>query len=182
MTLDANETAQTFIAKARSLLVGEYLPKIERCLEELSEEAVWWRANPESNSIGNLLLHLAGNVRQWIVSGIGGAPDARIRQQEFDAQSGIARAQLLARLRQALMDVDDVLAAFDPSRVLEERRIQGYDVVVLEALFHVVEHFAMHTGQIILLTKMLKGADLKFYEFSSGNPKPDWGQSTDESV
>jgi uncharacterized damage-inducible protein DinB len=182
MTPDVNETAQAFIAKARSLLSGEYLPKIERCLEELSEEAVWWRANPESNSIGNLLLHLAGNVRQWIVSGIGGAPDARVRQQEFDAQSGIARAELLARLRQTLLEVDDVLAAFDPSRVLEERRIQGYDVSVLEALFHVVEHFAMHTGQIILLTKMLKGADLKFYEFSSGDPKPDWRQSTDDKV
>jgi uncharacterized damage-inducible protein DinB len=182
MTSDVNETARTFITKSRSLLSGEYLPKIERCLEELSEEAVWWRANPESNSIGNLLLHLAGNVRQWIVSGIGGAPDDRIRQQEFDAQSGITRAELLVRLRQALFEVDDVLAAFEPSRVLEERQIQGYDVVVLEALFHVVEHFAMHTGQIILLTKMLKGADLKFYEFSSGNPKPDWGRSADDSA
>ena len=180
MTPHADETARTFIAKARSLLTGEYLPKIERCLGELSEEAVWWRANPESNSIGNLLLHLAGNVRQWIVSGLGGAPDARIRQQEFDAQSGISRAELLSRLKQALSEVDDVLARFDLSRVLEERRIQGYDVVVLDALFHVVEHFAMHTGQIILLTKMLKGADLKFYEFSSGNPKPDWGPSTND--
>jgi uncharacterized damage-inducible protein DinB len=182
MISDVNETARTFVAKSRSLLSDEYLPKIERCLEELSEEAVWWRANPESNSIGNLLLHLAGNVRQWIVSGIGGAPDDRIRQQEFDAQAGITRAELLARLRQALLEVDEVLAAFDPSRVLEERHIQGYDVVVLEALFHVVEHFAMHTGQIILLTKMLKGADLKFYEFSSGNPKPDWGHSKNDSA
>jgi uncharacterized damage-inducible protein DinB len=182
MTSDVNETARTFIAKSRSLLSDEYLPKIERCLEELSEEAVWWRANPESNSIGNLLLHLAGNVRQWIVSGIGGAPDNRVRQQEFDAQSGITRAELLARLRQAVLEVDEVLAAFDPSRVLEERQIQGYEVVVLEALFHVVEHFAMHTGQIILLTKMLKGADLKFYEFSSGNPKPDWGHSKGDSA
>ncbi|HEX8921523.1 MAG TPA: DinB family protein [Pyrinomonadaceae bacterium] len=182
MTSHVDETAQTFIAKARSLLRDEYLPKIERCVEELSDAEVWWRANPESNSIGNLLLHLAGNVRQWIVSGMGGAPDARVRQQEFDQQSGISRVELLARLKQALLEVDDVLAAFDPARVLEERRIQGYDVVVLDALFHVVEHFAMHTGQIILLTKMLKSSDLKFYDLSSGDPKPDWGQSAGDKA
>jgi uncharacterized damage-inducible protein DinB len=172
-----NDAAQTFIAKARSLLSEDYLPKIERCLEQLSDEAVWWRANPESNSIGNLLLHLAGNVRQWIVSGIGGAPDSRVRQQEFDEKSIITRAELLARLKQALSEVDATLAAFDPSRVLEERRIQGYDVGVLDAVFHVVEHFSMHTGQIILLTKMLKGADLKFYDFTDEKPKSDWQES-----
>jgi uncharacterized damage-inducible protein DinB len=172
-----NDTAQTFIAKARSLLSEDYLPKIERCLEQLSDEAVWRRANPESNSIGNLLLHLAGNVRQWIVSGIGGAPDSRVRQQEFDEQSIIPRAELLARLKQAVTEADGTLAAFDPSRLLEERRIQGGDVGVLDAIFHVVEHFSMHTGQIILLTKMLKGADLKFYDFTDGKPKPDWQDS-----
>jgi uncharacterized damage-inducible protein DinB len=181
MTTPVDEAAQAFIFKARSLFSDEYLPKIEHCLGELSEEAVWWRANPESNSIGNLLLHLAGNVRQWIVSGLGGAPDERIRQQEFDAQSGISRAELLARLKQALMEVDGVLVALDPSRVLEQRRIQGDDVTVLDALFHVVEHFSMHTGQIILLTKMLKGADLKFYDFSSGKPEPGWEQKIEDT-
>ncbi|MDT4897208.1 MAG: hypothetical protein QOH25_2285 [Acidobacteriota bacterium] len=177
---DVNETAQAFIAQARSLLSDDYLPKIERCLEELSDEAVWWRANPESNSIGNLLLHLAGNVRQWIVSGVGGAPDNRVRQQEFDERSGITRAELLARLKQVLGEADAALAALDLSRLLERRRIQGDDVVLLEAIFHVTEHFAMHTGQIILLTKMLKGADLKFYDFSGGRPEPGWKRTADD--
>ena len=177
---DVNETAQTFVAQARSLLSEDYLPKIEHCLEELSDEDVWWRANPESNSIGNLLLHLAGNVRQWIVSGVGGAPDERIRQQEFDQQSGITRAELLARLKQVLKDADAALAALDLSHLLETRRIQGNDVVLLEAIFHVTEHFAMHTGQIILLTKMLKGGDLKFYDFSGGRPEPTWKQTADD--
>jgi uncharacterized damage-inducible protein DinB len=172
-----SDAAQTFIAKARSLLSEDYLPKIERCLEKLSDEDVWWRANPESNSIGNLLLHLTGNVRQWIVSGIGDAPDARVRQQEFDERSIIPRAELLALLKQALSEVDATLAAFDPARVLEQRRIQGYDVGVLDAIFHVVEHFSMHTGQIILVTKMLKTGDLKFYDFSDDKPKPDWKES-----
>jgi uncharacterized damage-inducible protein DinB len=179
MTAPLDEVGQTFIAKARTFLGEDFLPKIERCLEQLSDEEVWWRANPESNSIGNLLLHLAGNVGQWIVSGIGGAPDARVRQQEFDERSGITRSQLLSRLKEVLRDADAALAGLEPSRLLEQRRIQGDDVTMLEAIFHVVEHFSMHTGQIILLTKMLKGSDLKFYDFSSGKPQPVWGKAAD---
>lgn len=174
MTTPVNDAAETFIAKARSFLSDDFLPKIERCLEQLSDEEVWWRSNPESNSIGNLILHLSGNVRQWIVSGVGGAPDARVRQQEFDERSGITRADLLARLKQTLREADDALAALDAARLLEQRQIQGNDVQLLEAIFHVVEHFSMHTGQMILLTKMLKGSDLKFYDFSSGKPQPSW--------
>jgi uncharacterized damage-inducible protein DinB len=175
-----NEAGQTFIIKARSFLGDDYLPKIEHCLAELSDEDVWWRANPESNSIGNLLLHLSGNVRQWIVSGIGGALDDRVRQQEFDERAGFTRAELLARLKQALLEVDGVLASLDVSRLLEVRRIQGNDVTVLEAIFHVVEHFSMHTGQIILLTKMLKSSDLKFYDFTRGKPEPAWKRVAEE--
>lgn len=159
-----NEIAKAFIAKARSLLNDEYLPKIERCLGELTDEEVWWRANAESNSIGNLALHLAGNARQWIVCGVGGAVDHRVRQQEFDERSVIPREELLARLKETLAEVDDVLARLDVERILERREIQGYEVSLLEAIFHVVEHFSMHTGQIILITKMLRSVDLKFYD------------------
>jgi len=161
-----DETAQAFIAKARWLLIGEYLPKIEHCLERLSDEEVWWRAGAESNSIGNLLLHLSGNARQWIVCGVGGAIDLRERQKEFDERSRLPGAELLARLKQTLAEVDDTLARINAARILDRRQIQGCDVSVLEAIFHVVEHFSMHTGQIILLTKMLKSIDLKFYEFA----------------
>ena len=174
-----NDTAQAFIAQSRSLLKTDYLPKIERCLERLSDEDVWWRASPESNSIGNLLLHLSGNVRQWIVSGVGGAVDARVRQQEFDERAIISRGELLSQLKQTLEEVDEVLSSFDAGRILEHRKIQGSDVTVLEAVFHVVEHFSMHTGQIILLTKMLKTSDLKFYDFSEGVPTPSWDNSPD---
>jgi uncharacterized damage-inducible protein DinB len=170
-----NEVAEAFIVQARSHLKTDYLPKIERCLERLTDEEVWWRAGRESNSIGNLLLHLMGNARQWIVSGVGRrSPDQRERQAEFDARSKGTRDELLARLKQTLDEVDDVLASLDPASLLEERRIQGHDVSVLEAIFHVVEHFSMHTGQIILITKMLKTLDLEFYDFSTGVPVPNW--------
>ena len=172
-----NDAAQAFIVKARSLLGEEYLPKIERCLERLGDEEIWWRANQESNSIGNLLLHLAGNARQWIVSGVGETTDGRVRQSEFDQREVVPREELLLHLRQTLSEVDDVLARLDPARVLEPRQIQGYDVTVLEAVFHVVEHFSMHTGQIILMTKLLKAADLRFYDFSSGKPVQGWQAS-----
>lgn len=97
-----SEIGQVFIARCRHHFAEDFLPKIERCLELLSDEQIWWRANPQSNSIGNLLLHLSGNVRQWIVSGIGGVIDARDRDAEFAARAIIPRDELLARLKQTL--------------------------------------------------------------------------------
>ena len=171
-----------FVARARSFLASDYLPKIERCLEELTDIDVWWRAAEESNSIGNLILHLAGNARQWIVSGIGGTEDVRVRQREFDEREMRPRSELLALLKRNLAEVDDVLARLDDSLLLERKMIQGHDVTILEAIFHVVEHFSMHTGQIILLTKMLTKKDLRFYDFSSGAPVPDWHKKRSEGA
>jgi uncharacterized damage-inducible protein DinB len=166
--------ARAFIQKARELLREEYLPKLERCVERLTDEEVWWRPNPESNSIGNLLLHLSGNARQWIVSGLGGATDGRQRQTEFDEREIIPRDELLRVLRATITDVDNVLAGFDPSRLLDRYPIQGTEATALQAIFHVTEHFSMHTGQIILLTKLLAHTDLVFYDFSSGKPVHTW--------
>src|SRR5258705_8121786 len=115
--------AQSFIDEARRLLLEEYFPKIERCLEKLTDEQVWWRPNPESNSIGNLLLHISGNARQWIVCGLGDANDERQRQTEFDEREGISREELLGKLRKTILKIDDVLAGFDPSRLLDQYQI-----------------------------------------------------------
>ncbi|MGH9930027.1 MAG: DinB family protein [Pyrinomonadaceae bacterium] len=179
-TLHAESKAgvsQLFIENARELIKEQYLPKIERCLEKLTDEQVWWRPNPESNSIGNLLLHISGNARQWIVCGLGGGPDGRQRQTEFDERQGIPRDELLGKLRITVADIDDVLAAFDPARLLDEYPIQGTKATGLASIFHVTEHFSMHTGQIILLTKMLANIDLVFYDFSTGKPVHTWHQA-----
>jgi uncharacterized damage-inducible protein DinB len=162
--------AQAFITRSRALLTAEYLPKIERCLEKLTDEQVWWRANPESNSIGNLMLHLSGNARQWVVCGLGGAPDVRDRPQEFSERRVMSRAELLSNLRRTVREVEKALAQFDPAGILERRTIQGGEVTALEAILHVVEHFSMHTGQIILLTKLLTATDLHFYHFEGDKP------------
>lgn len=164
------DVSAAFIAQARALLATDYLPKIERCLERLTAEQIWWRPNDESNSIGNLLLHLSGNARQWIVSGLGGAADSRARQTEFDERSLIPCEELRNRLRDTLSEVDRVMADFQTPRLLELFQIQGSDVTALEAILHVVEHFSMHTGQIILLTKLLTASDLHFYDFQADAP------------
>jgi len=156
-----SEIGQVFITRCRHHFAEDFLPKIERCLELLSDQQIWWRANPQSNSIGNLLLHLSGNVRQWIVSGIGGMIDARDRDAEFAARAIIPRHELLGKLKQTLSEADNALAKFDSGRLLERMHVQGCDVTALEAILHVVEHFSMHTGQIILLTKLITAQDLK---------------------
>ena len=156
--------AERFTACARQFLVEDFLPKIERCLERLSDEQIWWRANEESNSIGNLVLHLCGNARQWIVCGVGGEQGTRDRDAEFAQREVIGRDQLLSLLRTTLADVDSTLKNLNPATLLERRTIQSSDVDLLEAIFHVTEHFSMHTGQIILLTKLLTATDLHFYD------------------
>jgi uncharacterized damage-inducible protein DinB len=156
-----SDLAENFIASARDALGSHYLPKIERCLERLTDEDVWWRPNENSNSIGNLLLHLDGSTRMWVVSALGGAPDLRDRQREFDERTPTPRAELLARLRETLREVDEVLARADAAALLERRQVRGQSVTGLEAVFHAVEHFSMHAGQIILMTKLRTGEDLK---------------------
>jgi len=151
------DIAEHFIAQSRGFLSSDYLPKIERCLEVLSDEDVWWRANEGSNSIGNLLLHLEGSTRAWIIGVAGGSHNPRDRQQEFDEREQISRAELMSRLRQTLTEADGVLARLDVEVLLERRQARGEEVTVLLAVYHAVEHFSMHTGQIIMLAKMRSG-------------------------
>ena len=155
------DIAKLFIAESRKFLSSDYLPKIERCLEVLSDEDVWWRADEGSNSIGNLLLHLDGSTRTWIMSVAGGSQVERDRQQEFDEREQLPRAELLARLKGTLAEADEVLARLDTGALPERRQTPWEEVTVLWAVYHAVEHFAMHAGQIIMLAKMRSEGNLK---------------------
>ena len=141
--------------------------RIEACAARLTDDQIWARGVETENAVGNLILHLAGNVRQWILFGIAGNPDVRVRDREFSARGDIGKEDLLARLRAALDEAIPVIEQVSAARLAETTKVQNYELPVLAAIGHVVNHFAMHTGQIIFATKMLTGEDLGFYRHLS---------------
>lgn len=167
---------EIFLERSRYYLCDEYLSKIRHCVAALPETHVWQRTNESSNSIGNLLLHLTGNVRQWIVGGIGGNEVERDRPAEFSARNGATAGELLENLANALSECDSVLAEVKPEDLAGTCTIQGRETTVLAAIYHVVEHFAMHTGQIVLMTKSAAPGAIRFYD-DSNSARPLWGGS-----
>jgi uncharacterized damage-inducible protein DinB len=137
--------------------------RIEACLQKLDQQQVWRRGSAQENAVGNLVLHLSGNVRQWIVSGVGGAPDRRDRDAEFTARDGASVEQLIAGINAAIADACEVLSRVSGERLLDRIVVQHYDVSVMEAIYHVVEHCSGHTGQILFATKALTSEDLGFH-------------------
>ena len=154
----------TFSVEKLEQLVG----RIETCVAKLTPEQVWLRGSEQQNAVGNLLLHLNGNVRQWILSGIGGARDVRERDREFAARDGAPPAELVARLRATVTEAAAVIRALSAGQLLERTTIQGYEGTKLAAIYHVVEHFAGHAFQIIFVTKLFTGEDLGFYAHLAG--------------
>jgi uncharacterized damage-inducible protein DinB len=142
----------------------QFASRIKDCLDKLSYEQIWARGAENENAVGNLVLHLCGNVRQWIGSGVGGRPDVRVRDREFAAREGIQPSELSQSLEETVNDAVRVIRQLPQKRLSERVTIQSYDLTVLEAIYHVVEHFAQHTGQIIFATKQLRGQDLGFYK------------------
>jgi uncharacterized damage-inducible protein DinB len=166
--------AASFLDRSRHYLGTEYRVKIRAAVEAMPADALWWRANDQSNSVGNLLLHLNGNVRQWILGGVGGASNTRDRAGEFSARSGATASELLAQLDRTLDEVDAVLAGLTEADLSGKRTIQGRDITVFEAVYHVTEHFAMHMGQIILMAKFHAPGAVRFYEDAGGLARPLW--------
>lgn len=166
------ETGAEFIRVARKELT-QGCERVRACLGKLSTEQIWDRGSDAENSVGNLVLHLAGNVRQWIVSGVGGAADARDRDWEFATRDRLAADELLERLEDAVGGADAVLADLTAAQLLETRRIQVYELTVLHAITHVLTHFAGHAGQIIWATKRATRSGLGFYGYlKRGAPEP----------
>ena len=155
---------EEFLTSAADKL-AENLERIDSCLTELPPPALWARDSENENAVGNLLLHLEGNVRQWILSGIGAGPDERDRPNEFSARTGASASVLFAKLSGTVGEALVLIRSLPHRRLTEAVSIQGYDTTVLSAIFHVVEHFSGHTYQIILLTKRFTGKDLGFYSY-----------------
>ena len=141
----------------------ECLPRILRCIDLLDDQEIWWRPNENSNSIGNLVLHLCGNVRQWIYSGLGRSEDLRHRQAEFDERKIIPRQELLQTLTITMDLVKPLILNIPTEELLNIRAVQTFEESGLTIMIHVTEHFSYHTGQIAYITKMLTDRSLDFY-------------------
>jgi uncharacterized damage-inducible protein DinB len=137
---------------------------IESCLSKLGNDLVWARKGSNENTIGNLVLHLEGNVRQWILHGIAGLPDVRQRDLEFSTGEGPTAGELSSRIRATVNQAMETIQGLSAERLAELTTPQHTTVSVLEAVYQVVGHFQQHTGQIMYATKQLTGDDLGFYQ------------------
>ena len=161
MSLEALHT--DVMTEVRRRLYDESVPRLKKCLGLLSDEEIWRRPNDNTPSVGNLVLHLCGNLRQWVLSGLGGVPDHRQRQKEFDERGPIPAAQLVADLDRVMEDVERSLESLGPDDLLAEHSVQGFTETGTGILIHVVEHFSYHVGQISWHVKVLKDVDLAYY-------------------
>ena len=160
---DNTNVTALFLEFSQHKLLQHYWPRLRASVETLTDEQVWWRPNEASNSIGNLLLHLNGNVRQWLVDSFEGREDKRDRPAEFAAQDGLTTAQLLQQLSTTMDAAAIVLRKLTENDLVASYEIQGYHVSGLAAVYQVVEHFGMHYGQIAYISKSLSGRDLGFH-------------------
>jgi uncharacterized damage-inducible protein DinB len=160
------DISRHFLNRSAYYLRDYYWPRLREAVDLLTENDVWLREGDASNSIGNLLLHMAGNVRQHIIAGVGQRhDDHRDRTAEFAAVGGMTKKELLDRLGMAVMEAADVLETLDPSQLMTMREIQDKDEVLFDDIYHVVEHFGYHTGQIIYVVKAMKQHRFGWYKY-----------------
>jgi len=163
MKSTTEDLGQALIRHCSVNLFDESLPRILKCLSLLSDDEIWHRPNDEVVSVGNLILHLCGNVRQYIMFGIDGQIDLRKREDEFSETGPIPRKELLQRLETTMAEAKKILNALDHSTLLDKRNIQGETHDLVRILVHVTEHFSYHTGQITYFTKSTKAVDTGYY-------------------
>ena len=157
-----NDLRAEFISQSVFRL-RENTPRIGKCLDMLSDSEVWMRPNEASNSIGNLILHLCGNIRQYAVSSLSGVEDVRQRDLEFAARDGLTRAELFAKLSETVDRAVKTIESLDEAGLLAVRSVQGFNLTGVGIIVHVTEHYSYHTGQIAMRTKEIRNADLGFY-------------------
>jgi Protein of unknown function (DUF1572) len=163
MTTSETSLAALFLEFSRTKLLDQYWPRLRITVESLTDEQIWWRPNHSCNSVGNLILHLNGNVGQWLVASFDQREDNRNRPAEFAERRRIPGKELLERLSGTLEEAATVLAHLTPDELAATYQIQGYTVSGLSAVYQVVEHFGLHYGQILYIAKSLRGEDLGFY-------------------
>lgn len=137
---------------------------VKKAFEVLSEEEIWLRPNGSSNTIGNLILHLCGNIQQYAIASLGEKPDTRERDGEFEAEGGFTKVELLEKLDKTLEEAKAIIEAATTEQLTKKRTVQGFHFSGIGIIIHVVEHYSYHTGQIAFWTKLLKNKALGFYD------------------
>ncbi|HKK77951.1 MAG TPA: DinB family protein [Saprospiraceae bacterium] len=155
--------SQLLIEQVRVRIFKENIPRIKQCLETLTEAEIWYRPNNNSNAVGNLVLHLCGNARQWIVAGLTDQPDTRDRNYEFEERGPLPTAQLVQLLDQTQEEIEAVLSQLSPADLEREYDVQVFRESGLGILVHVIEHFSYHSGQITYFVKARKNIDTGYY-------------------
>jgi hypothetical protein len=161
--MTTNEDVAAMFVHESSQELNAAAGMIQHCLEQLSDQQLWWRPHPKMNSAANLVLHLCGNLRQWVISGIGGAEDARDRPREFSERGPLSKSELLRRLEDTVNEAQQVLQAASVDQLGRPRRIQGFDVTGLGAAVHAVSHFRGHTQEIVHLTRCQLAEAYRFH-------------------
>jgi uncharacterized damage-inducible protein DinB len=146
------------------------IPRIEKCLKELDEKEVWQRPNSSSNSIGNLILHINGNMRQYIISSMGKTEDTRNRPTEFSATGGFSKAELLGKITSTVKEAVKVLQNVNEEEMLRIRQVQEFEMSGVDIMVHVVEHFLPYRANSVW-TKLIKDKDMEFYKGRDLNKK-----------
>jgi len=154
---------QEYTSQAIRRIYEESMPRLLQCIKEVNDEQLWWRPNENSNSIGNLVLHLTGNVNQWINASLGGDEDTRTRQSEFNNRKDLGRAELINDLNLVMERARQVIDQLDPADLQTNYKVQGFTESGAAILMHVVEHLSYHVGQITYIVKYLKNIDTEYY-------------------
>ena len=145
------------------LRMHENQERIHKSLAQITEEEAWKAPNLVSNSAANLILHLCGNITQYILSSLGESPDQRQRDLEFSIQGGLSKAELLEKIDGVLSESYEVIQEASIDKLLKIKKVQGFEFSGIGIITHVVEHLSYHTGQIAFWVKLLKNQDLGFY-------------------
>tara|TARA_B100000809_G_scaffold184976_1_gene182993 strand:- start:578 stop:1108 length:531 start_codon:yes stop_codon:yes gene_type:complete len=169
------ESLSDLVSNETSGELDAALGKIKHCVDQLTDDQVWWRPSDSMNSVANLLLHLCGNLGQWIVSGVGGAADVRERQKEFDQRSQTLKTELMQQIESAVADAKMALSETSAEELLRIRPVQGNDVTGMQAILHSVAHFRGHAQEIVHMTRCQLGDS---YEFDFVPPTSEQGDAS----
>jgi uncharacterized damage-inducible protein DinB len=154
------DLSKTALEAIRSRITRILPAQIRACVEELSEEQLWWRPNEQANSVGNLVLHVSGSMRHYLSNRVGGIEYERNRPAEFAERGPVSKQQLLATFDETIRQAGQVLDGFDTSRFLDATDEPNYVPTIFDLIFNIAIHLATHTGQIVYVTKMLKEGSL----------------------